>query len=147
MGVCRQGNRRDARVSLSGNPSTHRIARPREFLKPVGTVKRIWSRDVADGAGKPLVPIVFILFYHGEARSVGSDFTALFGADYPEELRRYQPQCLCELFNLTATPDNELDTHPRLAPALWAMKYAYPGGSGVARFQPVGSHHPPRHRR
>ncbi len=83
-----------------------------------------WTRDARAEAGRPLVPIIPILFYHGETRTIAADISSLFGEGYPDFLKPYRPAFQCEIFNLTTRPDGELDHPPQLAAALWAMKYA-----------------------
>ncbi len=83
-----------------------------------------WTRDARTEAAVPLVPIIPILFYHGETKSIVTDFSSLFGAGYPETLGAYRPDFQCEIFNLTTRPDSELEELPQLSAALWVMKYA-----------------------
>ena len=72
----------------------------------------------------PLCPILPILFYHGKSKQIPTDFELLFAKNLPKELENYIPRFLCEIFNLTSLPDNQLEGPPELEAALWAMKYA-----------------------
>jgi hypothetical protein len=82
-----------------------------------------WTRDSRVEPARPLGPILPILFYHGESKVIATGFAGLFAAGYPENLGRYQPEFLCTIFNLTATPDESLQGPPQFEAALWAMKY------------------------
>jgi len=83
-----------------------------------------WSSDTKETPSSPLVPILPVLFYHGETKVIPERFSRLFPADYPEVLKVYQPEFLCQVFNLTTTPDSSLRGPPEMEAALWALKYS-----------------------
>ncbi|NNM53819.1 MAG: hypothetical protein HKM05_03755 [Spirochaetales bacterium] len=72
-----------------------------------------WSADTKDNPVAPRVPILPILFYHGEAKTVTERFSQLFSDSLPEALRAYQVEFLCDVYNLTAQPDSTLRVRPR----------------------------------
>jgi hypothetical protein len=83
-----------------------------------------WTRDSKAKGTKTLLPIIPILFYHGKQPKIHTKLEELFDRQLPLALRDYQPRFLCEVFNLTALPDNAIKGPPEQEAALWAMKYA-----------------------
>jgi predicted transposase/invertase (TIGR01784 family) len=85
-----------------------------------------WNQEIEEAKGKKitLTPIIPILFHHGSSKNPPTRFTELFGKDLPESLKAYQPEFLTALYNLTTTPDEQLDASPGLAATLWALKYS-----------------------
>ena len=83
-----------------------------------------WARDARQNPKAKLTPIVPLLFYHGEAPTIVTQFPALFPAELPESVHGYLPSFRCEVFNLTATELQGLSVSAETEAALWAMKFS-----------------------
>ncbi len=83
-----------------------------------------WARDARQAPQAKLTPIVPLLFYHGEAPTIVTQFPALFAAELPESVQAYLPSFRCEVLNLTTTDLPGLSVSPETEAALWAMKFS-----------------------
>ena len=97
---------------------------PWALLQILRYMVQTWTRDSKESGSRTLVPIIPILFYHGEAKTIRTSFPELFPPDGAPALKAYQPRFLCDVFNLTTLSDDQIKGPPEQEAALWALKYA-----------------------
>jgi predicted transposase YdaD len=97
---------------------------PKALLQLLRYKLELWEKETKDQYSRPLTPVIPILFHHGPAKEVHSEFTQLFEPLVDQSLLNYIPKFTVGLMNVTAMGEEEFPPDPKLSLALWSFKYA-----------------------
>jgi predicted transposase YdaD len=97
---------------------------PKALLQMARYQLELWEKEAKDQSSKPLSPVIPILFHHGPAREVRSEFAQLFEPLVDPALLPYIPKFIVGLMNVTVLGEDDFPPDPKLSLALWSFKYA-----------------------